>query len=290
MPNPSPFSPVSVTPPSAILWCPEPVGPWDAATVLRSSQPLEQLNVTQCSSFYMWYSTELKLAFAESAAQLTVGLTSAGDHEHFYLDDAYLGMGHGATALYTWSFDIDQVRAGSHKLHILSLTQGLQNYQVDSTLQRGLNGRVLCNGSDITRGTWEQQAGLQGEALHYYTPDGARRVKWNATVVGQRPLTWYHLTIRTPKPVGDPAYATWAMDMSAMGKGSLWFNSFMLGGYWSIRDNQGRYSQQYYHVPRDYLKPPGEGNLVVFMEEIGGEPTGVSLIQRNAINITLQTD
>jgi hypothetical protein len=75
-----------------------------------------------------------------------------------------------------------------------------------------------------------------------------------------------------------------------MGKGSLWFNSFMLGGYWSIRDNQGRYSQQYYHVPRDYLKPPGEGNLVVFMEEIGGEPTGVSLIQRNAINITLQTD
>ena len=270
MPSPPPLSPDFVTKPSAISWYPEHAGPYDSATIVRSSQPLEQLNLTLYSSFYMWYRTAFNLTSTESVTQLTLALSSAGDHEHFYLDGTYLGVGHGASDLTTWSFDISPVEGGSHMLHVLSLTQGVQNYEVDSTLQRGLNGQVLCNGTDITQGPWQQQVGLQGEALHYYTPDGARTVKWNTTAVAQRPLTGYKLTITTPKPVDNPAYATWAMDMSAMGKDSLRFNSFMVGGYWNIADNQSNHSQQYYHVPRDYIKHAGQDNLVVIVD-CGGD-------------------
>ena len=69
--------------------------------------------------------------------------------------------------------------------------------------------------------------------------------------------------------------------MGGMGKGSLWVNGFMLGAYWSIKDSKGEYSQRYYHLPRDNLKPPGQVNNVVVLEEVGGDPSTVALIQRN---------
>jgi len=88
--------------------------------------------------------------------------------------------------------------------------------------------------------------------------------------------------MKTPQPQGDPAYATWMFDMaSSMGKGELWCNGFMVGAYWNIKDSNGDYSQQYYHIPRDYLNPVGVANRVVLLEEIGGDPNKIALIQRN---------
>jgi len=148
-------------------------------------------------------------------------------------------------------------------------------------LQRGLNGAVQVNGADITRHPWVQQVGLQGEHLRYYTDGGSQRVKWNTTSQINTPMTWYQLSIPTPAAVGDAAYATWTLDMGGMGKGSLWFNGFMVGAYWSIKNNQGQFSQQYYHVPRDYVNPTGQTNNVIVLEESGGNPESVTLIQRN---------
>jgi len=75
------------------------------------------------------------------------------------------------------------------------------------------------------------------------------------------------------------------LDMSSMMKGSVWCNGFHLGAYWLIHDAHGNYSQQYYHVPRDYLFPQGQVNSFVVLEEWGGKPESISLIQRNATKI-----
>jgi len=144
-----------------------------------------------------------------------------------------------------------------------------------------LNGQVVVNGQEITKSKWVQQVGLQGEYLQYYTDAGSKKVNWNNGNQVNRPLTWYQLAIPTPTIIGDPAYATWTLDLGGMGKGSIWFNGFMVGAYWSVKDSGGKFSQQYYHVPRDYLKPTGQSNNVILIEEIGADPTTISLIQRN---------
>jgi len=70
--------------------------------------------------------------------------------------------------------------------------------------------------------------------------------------------------------------------MSAMNKGSVWFNGFHLGAYWLIRDQNGRFCQQHYHIPRDYLLPAQQNNTVIVLEEVGGDPYSIAMIQRNA--------
>jgi beta-galactosidase len=76
--------------------------------------------------------------------------------------------------------------------------------------------------------------------------------------------------------------------MGGCGKGELWVNEFMLGAYWSIRytENPAIFSQRYYHMPRDYLAPPGENNLVIVYEEIGCDPRTIRLMQRNATTVS----
>jgi len=160
------------------------------------------------------------------------------------------------------------------------MTQGLEN-GADSGLQRGLNGQVVFDGQDITKNGWTHQVGTLGEYLSVFTDAGSAVANWTKTAPTNAPLTWYKLLMKTPEPVGDPAYATWQFDMSAMGKGELWCNGFMLGAYWSIKDGSGHYSQQFYHLPRDYLNPVGEDNLVVLLEETGGTPGSIVLQQRN---------
>jgi len=135
---------------------------------------------------------------------------------------------------------------------------------------------------DITHNTWSHQVGTLGEYLQLYTDAGSSVANWMAGKgTPGTPLTWYMLSMVTPQPQGDPAYSTWMFDMSGMGKGELWCNGFMLGAYWSIKDGQGHYSQQYYHLPRDYLAPVGMPNLVVLLEEVGGDPDTITLMQRN---------
>ena len=277
---------LSTTTASILAWYPEPIGQWNASRVVHSPRPLEQINTTRYDSIYLWYSTTVTIDSAASTC--AIGLSNAGDHEHFFLDGHYLGTGNGAQSLYTWKFALPpQLQPGRHQFSILSLTQGLKNYQVDSDLQRGLNGVVQFNGVDVTNATWRMQAGLQGEYRRFFTEEGAGGVRWNeSVVVVDRPMTWYRALVVTPKVLGDSAYATWMLDMHGMTKGSLWCNGFHVGAYWNISTDSGEYSQRYYHVPRDYVQPEGIANLVVLLEEVGGQPSTVALIQRNQRALT----
>lgn len=90
-----------------------------------------------------------------------------------------------------------------------------------------------------------------------------------------------------------------ALDMSTMGKGEVWINGQSIGRYWpaytargrcvdcdyagnfdekKCRGSCGEPSQKWYHVPRSWLKP--RGNLLVVFEEMGGDPSGITLLKR----------
>lgn len=96
-------------------------------------------------------------------------------------------------------------------------------------------------------------------------------------------------------PLGsDPV----VVDLLGLGKGVAWINGRSIGRYWPkysaseegcdiVCDYRGAYkpekcnigcgkpSQRYYHVPRDWLK--GEDNQLVLFEELGGNPSLVSI-------------
>jgi len=91
-----------------------------------------------------------------------------------------------------------------------------------------------------------------------------------------------------------------ALDIGSMGKGQVWVNGRHAGRYWSYRagggcgrcgyagtyregrclSGCGEPSQRWYHVPRSWLKP--SGNLLVVLEEYGGDLAGVALATRTA--------
>ena len=92
-----------------------------------------------------------------------------------------------------------------------------------------------------------------------------------------------------------------ALDMGSMGKGQVWVNGRHAGRYWSYRaggggcgrcgyagayregrclSGCGEPSQRWYHVPRSWLKP--SGNLLVVLEEYGGDLAGVAMATRTA--------
>jgi hypothetical protein len=110
----------------------------------------------------------------------------------------------------------------------------------------------------------------------------------------KQPLTWHKALFNAPAG-GDPV----ALDMGSMGKGQMWVNGHHVGRYWSYkapaggcgrcsyagtyrqdkcRSNCGEPSQRWYHVPRSWLKPGG--NLLVVLEEYGGDLAGVVLSTR----------
>ena len=43
----------------------------------------------------------------------------------------------------------------------------------------------------------------------------------------------------------------------------------------------GEPSLRLYHIPRDWLMPVGQDNVIIFLEEMGGDPATVALLQRN---------
>ncbi|PNX94525.1 beta-galactosidase 16-like protein [Trifolium pratense] len=66
------------------------------------------------------------------------------------------------------------------------------------------------------------------------------------------------------------------LNLGSMGKGLAWVNGQGIGRYWvSFHTPRGTPSQQWYHIPRSFLK--ATGNLLVILEEETGNPLGITL-------------
>ncbi|KAL0282594.1 UNVERIFIED_CONTAM: Beta-galactosidase 3 [Sesamum angustifolium] len=244
---------------------------------------LEQINVTRDASDYLWYTTSVDISSSESflhGGKLpTLVVQSTGHALHVFVNGQLLVLllGRGKTG-------------GGH-------------YETWST---GVLGPVALLGLDqgkwdLSWSKWTYQVGLKGEAMNLVSPNAISSVDWmQGSLIAQRqqPLTWHKAYFNAPG--GDEPLA---LDMSSMGKGQVWVNGQSLGRYWtayatgncngcsytgSYRPPKcqlgcGQPTQRWYHLPRSWLKPTQ--NLLVLFEELGGDPTRITLVKRSMTSV-----
>ncbi|OAY71852.1 Beta-galactosidase 2 [Ananas comosus] len=265
---------------------------------------LEQINVTRDTTDYLWYTTYVDIGqdeqFLKNGQYPVLTVMSAGHSLHVFINGQLAGTVYGSidNPKLTYTGNV-KLWAGSNTISILSVSVGLPNVgEHFETWNAGVLGPVTLKGlnegrRDLTWQKWTYQIGLKGESLSLDTLTGSSSVEWEAASQNH-PLTWYKAFFNAPG--GDEPLA---LDMSSMGKGQVWINGQSIGRYWpgykaygtcgscdyrgtydetKCQTNCGDSSQRWYHVPRSWLNPTG--NLIVVLEEWGGDPTGISMVKR----------
>ncbi|XP_038716273.1 beta-galactosidase 5-like [Tripterygium wilfordii] len=273
---------------------------------------LEQINVTRDNSDYLWYITSVDISSSESflrgGQKPTLAVHSAGHVVHVFINGQFSGSAFGSRENrgFTFSGPVN-LHAGTNKIALLSVAVGLQNIGMHfETWNTGIVGPVLLQGlnqgrKDLTWEKWSYQVGLKGEAMNLVSPNGASSVDWmkeSLAIQRQRPLTWHKASFDAPGG-NEPL----ALDMRSMGKGQVWINGQSIGRYWmayakgdcsscsysgTFRSSEcqfgcGQPTQQWYHVPRSWIKPTQ--NLLVVFEELGGDVSKISLVKRSVTNV-----
>ncbi|KAI3461948.1 hypothetical protein Pfo_018611 [Paulownia fortunei] len=273
---------------------------------------LEQINVTRDASDYLWYTTSVDIGSSESflhGGELpTLIVQSTGHALHVFVNGQLSGSAFGTRQNRRFTFNGKvNLRAGSNKIGLLSVAVGLPNvgghYETWST---GVLGPVALLGLDqgkwdLSWAKWTYQVGLKGEAMNLVSPNSFSSVDWmQGSLIAQKqqPLTWHKAYFDAPD--GDEPLA---LDMGSMGKGQLWVNGQSLGRYWTAYATGncngcsytgtfrppkcqlgcGQPTQRWYHLPRSWLKPTQ--NLLVLFEELGGDPTRITLVQRSVTSV-----
>ncbi|KAJ1687875.1 hypothetical protein LUZ63_019265 [Rhynchospora breviuscula] len=275
---------------------------------------MEQLNITRDKTDYLWYTTFVNIdkteKFLSNGQDPTLTVMSSGHAMSVFVNGKLAGKEYGSIDNPGVKFT-GKVKMwdGSNTISILSATVGLPNVgEHFETWNAGVIGPVTLGGLNegsrlLTFQKWIYQIGLKGESLSLHTPAGSSSVQWGKAAVNQ-PLTWYKTTFNAPGG-NEPL----ALDMSSMGKGQVWINGQSIGRYWpaykavgdcpacnykgnysekTCQSQCGDASQKWYHVPRSWLKPTG--NLMVVLEEWGGDPSGISLVKRSVGSVCAYVD
>ncbi|CAM6034568.1 unnamed protein product [Sphagnum compactum] len=277
----------------------EPLGKW-GGNIFSVHSLLEQTSTTKDFTDYLWYSTRLVNIPSLDYTSWNPALANlVSDLNQLQL--SWSVTGHGTQINQTVT-----LMAGTNDIVFLSMTTGLQDSGAFlEQEQAGILNAVTLEGlpsgvRDLTHQLWTYQVGLEGEALHLYSANGAHTVNWPSrdNLITYQPLVWYQTLFDAPNG-SNPV----ALNLDKMGKGQLWVNGFSLGRYWpslisqqdncpSTCDYRGVYteskclsqcsqpSQQWYHVPRQWLLPAG--NSLVLFEEKGGNPETVSIATQSA--------
>ncbi|XP_073137651.1 beta-galactosidase 8-like [Henckelia pumila] len=292
-------------------WFREPVGiSSKSAFVLLGL--VEQINTTADKSDYLWYSMSTQIngndPLLRDGSQLLLHVDSLGHALYAFVNGQLAGSGKGSNSNNKASLEVPvSLEPGNNKIDILSLTVGLKNYGAFFDLAgAGINGVQLkgaSNGStiDFSSESWTYQIGLKGEEIGL---SGGGSPMWiNGPVLPKKtPLTWYKTLFVAPGGTSP-----FVIDFTGMGKGQAWVNGQSIGRYWPSNvanpngkctdtcDYRGNYdqnkclkncgkpTQEQYHVPRSWLKP--FGNVLVLLEEAGGDPTAISFGTRETGHI-----
>ncbi|CAN1122095.1 Beta-galactosidase 3 [Linum perenne] len=238
----------------------------------------------------------------------TLTARSSGHAVHVFINGQLSGSAFGTreNRKFTYTGKVN-LRAGKNKIALLSVAVGLPNVGGHyETWDTGVVGPVALHGLDngkwdLSWQAWTYQVGLKGEAMNLLSPTGVSSVDWMETslvIQKQQPLTWHKAYFNAP--AGDEPLA---LDMLGMGKGQVWINGQSIGRYWTAFANGqcngcsyagsfrppkcqlgcGQPTQRWYHVPRSWLKPTQ--NLVIIFEELGGDPSRISLVKRSMTTV-----
>lgn len=290
----------------------EDISSLDDSSTVTALGLLEQINVTRDTSDYLWYITSVDISPSESflhGGELPMLIVQSTGHAvHVFVNGQLTGSSFGTRENRRFTFKGKvNLHAGSNRIALLSVAVGLPNvgghFEAWNT---GVLGPVALHGLDkgkwdLSWQKWTYQVGLKGEAMDLVSPNGISAVDWmqaSLVVQKQQPLTWYKAYFNAPD--GDEPLA---LDMHSMGKGQVWINGQSIGRYWTAYANGdcnvcsysgtfrppkcqlgcGQPTQRWYHVPRSWLKP--SENLLVLFEELGGDPSRISLDKRSVSSV-----
>ncbi|KAJ8641769.1 hypothetical protein MRB53_018463 [Persea americana] len=290
---------------TAWSWVSEPVG-ISKSNAFNASGLLEQINTTADVTDYLWYSIRTEIHGDEpflNGNQTILHVETLGHVLHAFINGKLAGSGiRNSSEKFTLEKPITLV-SGQNTIDLLSLTVGLQNSGAfyDKTTKAGISGPVKLIGKrgslDLSSNEWTYQIGLKGEELDLYKNSSGSTSPWiSENLPKNQPLIWYKRNFDAPD--GDDPIV---LDSTGMGKGEAWVNGQSIGRYWPTYispkggcedscDYRGPYhvdkcftgcglpSQKLYHVPRSWIQP--SNNTLVLFEEMGGDPTQISLAQR----------
>ncbi|XP_071707113.1 beta-galactosidase 3-like [Rutidosis leptorrhynchoides] len=273
---------------------------------------LDQVNITRDASDYLWYTTRVNVgsseSFLRSGGHLQLVVQSTGHALHVFINGQLSGSAFGTreNRRITYKKAI-KLHPGSNKISLLSVAMGLSNIGGHyESWETGVLGPVVLYGldqgkHDLTHAKWSYQVGLKGESKDIVSMNSMSSVEWvQGSLIAQKnqPLIWHKAYFNEPD--GEEPLA---LDMRSMGKGQVWINGQSIGRYWTASANGdcqrchyvvtyrptkcqvgcGRPTQRWYHVPRSWLKPTA--NLLVLFEELGGDPTSISLVKRSMTSV-----
>ncbi|CAM8886225.1 unnamed protein product [Rhodiola kirilowii] len=244
-------------------------------TSVSANRLLEHTTTTKDASDYLWYT--LKLQYNSDTSAVLIANT-LGHVLYAFVNGKLIGSAHGRKENSNYSLRSTlSLNDGIYNISLLSVMVGLQDS--GAYLEKRVAGlqSVTIETDDkvqnVSSDLWGYQVGLLGEKQKIFTSDGSSQVQWNGILENSKSqsLTWYKTTFDAPKG-DDPV----ALNLGTMGKGEAWVNGESIGRYWvTFLTAAGNPSQTWYHVPRSFLKP--SGNLLVLLEEQGGDPLGISL-------------
>ncbi|KAF2297306.1 hypothetical protein GH714_021017 [Hevea brasiliensis] len=242
-------------------------------TSVKSETLSEQMSTTKDASDYLWYTFRFQQESSDTQAVLNVG--SLGHVLHAFVNGQAVGYAQGSHKNPEFNLQSTvSLSAGINNVSLLSVMVGLPDSGAHMERRAAGLRRVTIQDNqgnkNFTNYSWGYQAGLLGEKLQIYTEQGSSRIQWAKFSNAQSPLTWYKALFNAP-----PGDVPVAVNLGSMGKGEAWVNGYSIGRYWpSYRSPDGS-SQIWYHVPRSFLKPTG--NLLVLLEEGGGNPLQISV-------------
>ena len=253
----------------------EDVGQLDGA--FPADRPLEQLNVTNDHSDYLFYQTTVRGSVTGSV-NLTLESRISNSFIVF-LDGKLQGVVGFCThneGDMNYSLSVETQAGKTQQLTLLSVSLGVNTHTEPGEYDlKGITGDVILGKENITSGKWFHRARLTGEILRVFTVNGSSNVTWNTnyTEYTGHPVTWYKHTFPSPW-LGTGV--SLLLDLMGMGRGYIYLNGVNLGRYWLTQVN-GHYVQRYYYIPQSLLEDTG--NFLVLGEEIGSlAPDNVQLV------------
>ncbi|XP_062013258.1 beta-galactosidase 8-like [Rosa rugosa] len=299
--------------PSSWGWYKERVGIWSNSS-FSSPGLLEQISTTKDTSDFLWYSISINVNENIAPGQgkeLFLNIESLGHAALVFVNKKPIGFGYGNHE--DASFILNEkvaLNPGNNTIDMLSMMIGVQNYGPwFDVAGAGIFFVVIADLEagkvDLSDEEWTYQVGVEGEYLGLDNISLANSSLWTtgATPPVNQTLIWYKVSFLAPEGKGPLA-----LDLASMGKGQAWINGQSIGRYWStylspstgcnssgVCDYRGAYdankclkncgqpAQTLYHIPRTWVQD-GE-NLLVLHEELGGDPSKISVRTRTGQEI-----
>ena len=271
------------------LYYSETIGKGGNLNTTTDETPIEMWNMTMDTTEYIYY-TPLNISLNKKGIN-TLTFPSSQTPQYAYVFDT-ANQQLLANGFINSKFNFELYNSET-QLSILVASLGARNDgYTQETYTKGLTGpNIMLNNQNIFKSKWKSEGMLYGESLGIYNATNFNKVTWsnNAQNIKNRSLTWYRSTFKTPNTINPTTFTSLAIDMSGFTKGFIYINGYNLGRYFLIEstcngqphgypditlqwDNEycGELPlQRYYTLPVDWLKPNGNVNDIVIIEEIG---------------------